>query len=220
MIKLKSLKIKNNTRLLFGVLIVLSLLFILAHPAIVSAQDATKKTAGEIFEGMENNIPMAGGAKIVAESDPLGTIVVHFGTAIIGGVIHLIAACTAAITVVAGYILKYATDPNFLSFMPYTSVTDNPVINAGWPITRGLSYAFIAIGIMIIGVATALRIEGYGAKKALPLLIIMAILVNFTPVICGVFVDASNLLMNFFLKDIEPSTFAKNQIALQQGIIS
>ncbi|MEA3292978.1 MAG: hypothetical protein U9P88_00665, partial [Patescibacteria group bacterium] len=63
-------------------------------------------------------------------------------------------------------------------------------------------------------------IEGYGAKKALPLLIIMAILVNFTPVICGVFVDASNLLMNFFLEDIEPSTFAKNQIALQKGIIS
>jgi hypothetical protein len=67
---------------------------------------------------------------------------------------------------------------------------------AGWRSTRDLGNMLIVLGFVIIGLATALRIKEYEAKKALLPLIISALLINFSGLICGIIIDASNLVMN------------------------
>ncbi len=65
--------------------------------------------------------------------------------------------------------------------------------------TRGLTNIIFVVALIAIGLGTALRIGDYQAKKALPMLIIIALLINFTPVILGFIIDASNIIMNFFV---------------------
>jgi len=79
------------------------------------------------------------------------------------------------------------------------AVTRNEFVQAGWTVVRDFSNMFFILIIVAIGIATALRIKQYEVKKTLPRLIGVAILINFSPVICGVVIDASNIIMNFFL---------------------
>lgn len=103
-----------------------------------------------------------------------------------------------AFVAIAANILNLVTSPNFIS-LPYTNPAGNPIIKMGWEITRDLANMGIVFALIVIGLATILRIETYQAKKTLPLLIIIALLINFTPVLLGIIVDASNILMNYFL---------------------
>jgi len=107
-------------------------------------------------------------------------------------------------------LLEWVTSPNFVS-LSYTNAgisstsTDpayNHIVGIGWGLMRDLANMGFVLALTVIGLATALRIREYDAKKALPLLIGMALLVNFSPVICGVMIDASNIVMSFFLEDL------------------
>ncbi len=98
----------------------------------------------------------------------------------------------------AGIILSWVISPDFINI----SFTNNPFVTAGWGIVRDFANMFFIIVLMVIGLATALRRKEYEAKKTLPLLIIIALLINFTPVICGFIIDASNIAMNFFLSEV------------------
>ena len=75
----------------------------------------------------------------------------------------------------------------------------NMVVDKGWKIIRNLVNMFIVLGFVIVAIATILGIQEYNAQKLLPLLIAIALLINFTPVICGLIIDASNITMNHFL---------------------
>ncbi len=70
---------------------------------------------------------------------------------------------------------------------------------AGWKSMRDLANMLVALGFVIIGIATALRIREYEAGKALMPLIIVAILINFSLLFCGLIIDASNVTMNGLL---------------------
>ena len=122
----------------------------------------------------------------------------YVGSWIIAGGLQVVLAVSSLIVGLAGMILSWVLSPYFMS-MPYTS---GGVVEIGWPIVRDFINMFFVLGLVVIGLATALRLKEYQAQKALPVLIIIAILINFTPVICGVIVDASNILMNFFLEEI------------------
>ncbi len=101
------------------------------------------------------------------------------------------------------YFLSIVTNPDFIS-LSFTRL-DNPVIAAGWTMTRDLANVGIILALVFIGLATILQLEGYRAKKVLPTLIAVALLINFTPVILGLVVDAANILMDFLLKDFTGS---------------
>lgn len=90
------------------------------------------------------------------------------------------------------------------------SYTNNTAVNIGWPIVRDLANMIIVLGFVIIGIATTLRIESYKAKKTLFPLIIAALLINFSLLICGVFIDASNITTKFFLKSDSAVDFYNN----------
>ncbi|MCK4473908.1 hypothetical protein KAU40_01455 [Candidatus Parcubacteria bacterium] len=138
-------------------------------------------------------IPLHFSHAFIAES-----IGMYVGSWIIAGGLQVVLAVSSLIVGLAGMILSWVLSPYFMS-MPYTS---GGVVEIGWPIVRDFINMFFVLGLVVIGLATALRLKEYQAQKALPVLIIIAILINFTPVICGVIVDASNILMNFFLEEI------------------
>lgn len=73
------------------------------------------------------------------------------------------------------------------------------IINIGWTFTRDFVNMFFILILVFIGLATILKLREYEAKKLLPKLILVALLINFTPVIVGFIVDAGNIFTNFLL---------------------
>jgi hypothetical protein len=112
--------------------------------------------------------------------------------------LQVLLAVSNVVVALAGLILNWVISPYFMS-MPYT---EGGIVDVGWPLVRDLVNMFFIVALVIIGLATALRIKEYQAQKALPRLIIIAILINFTPVICGLIMDAQNIFMNFFLEEM------------------
>lgn len=77
-------------------------------------------------------------------------------------------------------------------------------ITIGWGITRDVANIFFIFILLIIAIATILRLESYGAKQLLPKLIIVALLINFSLVIATTIVDSSNILALTFISRITP----------------
>lgn len=80
-------------------------------------------------------------------------------------------------------------NPNWLS----VSATNNPLVFSGWSFIAGLTNMFFILLFVFIALATILKIETFAAKKLLPKLLIVAILVNFSLVFVGIPVDISNI---------------------------
>jgi len=80
------------------------------------------------------------------------------------------------------------------------------VVKIGWGISRDFANMFFIVFMIIIAFATILRIEKYGIKQLLPKVIIIALLINFSMVICSVIIDFSNIGAHFFINDIKKYT--------------
>ncbi|MFH1536692.1 MAG: hypothetical protein ABID45_01750, partial [Patescibacteria group bacterium] len=73
-----------------------------------------------------------------------------------------------------------------------------PVVNA-WEVVLGLTNMFFVIILLVIAFGTVLNIEAYSWKKLLPTFVLVAILVNFSKTICGLAIDASQIIMLSFV---------------------
>ena len=113
---------------------------------------------------------------------------------------------SAAFAGIMGLILGWIISPDFISLsFTVTNPADpryNPFVAIGLSITKGFANMGFILFLVVIALATVLRIEEYKAKKTLLTLILIALLVNFSPVFCGIIIDFSNILMNFFLSAI------------------
>jgi len=81
----------------------------------------------------------------------------------------------------------------------YSDIINVPAVKQGWVIIRDLCNMFFVLIFLIIAFATILRIENYSAKRLLPKLIIMAILINFSKTIFGLLIDFSQIVMLTFV---------------------
>jgi len=115
-----------------------------------------------------------------------------------------ITAFAAAILAPSIFLLQWSIDPMFIRVPSYTS---GAIVDIGWPIVRDIANMGIVLALIIIGLATALRLEEYQIRKTLPALIIIALLINFTKVILGLIVDFTNILMYFFLDGLMGPSF-------------
>lgn len=84
----------------------------------------------------------------------------------------------------------------------FTNPANNSAIAIGWTLLRDLTNMLFILGLAYIGLATALNLGGFETKKTFANILLIALIINFTPVICGVIVDVSNILSNFFLGNI------------------
>jgi hypothetical protein len=134
------------------------------------------------------------------------SVLIKIAVLIFFGIPLLISALFVGIM---GLILGWIISPDFISL----KFTQNPFVDIGLSITRGFANMGFILFLVVIALATALRIEEYKAKKTLPTLIIIALLINFSPVFCGIIIDASNIVMNFFLNNITGLTGFVNIIS-------
>lgn len=102
---------------------------------------------------------------------------------------------TQIIISIAGFFLT-ATIKMIIAISKYNDFISEPAIKYAWTIVRDFCNMFFILILLVISFATILRIESYNMKKWLPRLIIMAILINFSLMFCGILIDISQI---FFL---------------------
>jgi hypothetical protein len=81
----------------------------------------------------------------------------------------------------------------------YNDFLGSNAVSYGWTLVRDLCNMFFIVILLIIAFASILRIESYNLKTWLPKLLIMAILINFSKLICGVFIDVAQVIMLTFV---------------------
>ncbi len=136
------------------------------------------------------------------------------GTYILFLIIKLAVNIAKFFTGLTGSLLNWVLSPNFISYS-YTNPGGpkaNPIIETGLGVTQGFVNMLLVLILVYIAIATILRLAGYETKKLLITFIIVALLVNFAPVICGLIVDASNIVMNFFIQDLKADAFGATMV--------
>lgn len=78
-----------------------------------------------------------------------------------------------------------------------------PAVGFGWKIVRDICNMFFVVIMLVIAFATVLRVEKYSYEKLLPKLIIMAVLINFSKMICGLIIDVSQVVMLTFVNSFK-----------------
>jgi hypothetical protein len=101
-----------------------------------------------------------------------------------------------------------------LGFTP----NDNIYVSIGWGIVRNIANAALVIGLVFIAINIILGKEENKAKKTLINFIIIALLINFTPVICGFIIDGCNILTSSFLTGGIDSSYANSITSIFNNI--
>lgn len=182
----KNGKIKHILPLIFLVALIFSFL---PYPAHAGFFDGIKNFFGDVWDGITH---AAGDAvKSTANFILSGLVTIIF---------TILAAIGVALMSLAEGLFTWVTSPGFIhwSGSNYTVYINNPVVNLGWGIVRDFTNLLFVMGLVIIGLTTIIGYKDYEAKKTLPLLIGVAILINFTPLICGIIIDGADIVMNFF----------------------
>ncbi|MCD6500676.1 hypothetical protein J7K42_01515 [bacterium] len=134
--------------------------------------------------------------------DLLGTAgkgALWFAQALLGLFLQFILLIAQGVLAIGIALLSGVINFTLSGAVSLTSPDKNEIIRVGWTLVRDFVNIGFILGLIYIGLATALRIAGFELKKVFPWFLIMALLINFTPVICGVVVDAANIVMKFFL---------------------
>jgi len=121
-----------------------------------------------------------------------------------GAVSSLVSWIILKINFVLGYLLTFIINI-LVNVAQYNGFISSPVVEKGWVIVRDLSNMFFILILLVIAFATILRLESYSWKKMLPKLLLMAVLINFSKTIAGLFIDFSQVIMLTFV-----SAFAQN----------
>jgi len=102
------------------------------------------------------------------------------------------------ITAVVGFFITVLIKI-LVSVAQFNHIIDVETVKNGWVIVRDLANMFFVLVLLVIAFATILRIESYNAKRLLPKLLIMAILINFSKMIFGLIIDFSQVIMLTFV---------------------
>ena len=127
------------------------------------------------------------------------TIGSYTASAITGTFLLVISTISLVFSTFADWFLRVTLSPEFIS-VPYT--TGNEFVSYGWSIVRDFVNMFFILILIIIGLSTSLQVETYRWQKTLPRLVAVALLINFTPVVLGVFIDGANMMMNYFVSSL------------------
>lgn len=87
---------------------------------------------------------------------------------------------------------------------------NQPFVQEAFDFTRGFVNMLFILILVFIGLATILRMQSYQFQRTLPLLIIIALLVNFSGVLVGFIADIGNILTNIFLNASEHAAYSTN----------
>lgn len=139
---------------------------------------------------------------IVVTTAVTGTIAAWFtGGSLVSGVgwylgIIFTALGSSLVQSTSGW-LTYTLSPSFTSTS--NSVTNDPIFQNAWTSVRDLTNMLIVLGFVAIGIATTLRIKEYEAKNTLFRIILVALLINFSGLLCSTMVQAGDTVTTALL---------------------
>jgi len=81
----------------------------------------------------------------------------------------------------------------------FNNITNLPMVELGWATVRDLANMFFIVVLLIIAYSTILKIQSYHYQKILVKLLIMAIMINFSKLICGFLIDFFQVIMLTFV---------------------
>lgn len=87
-----------------------------------------------------------------------------------------------------------------------TNYTSGAVFDGGWPVLRDIANMGLILVLVAIGIGTMLNLKTN--KKQLVTFFIIALLINFTPVITGVIIDFSNIIASILYASAQNASSA------------
>src|SRR3989344_988128 len=80
-------------------------------------------------------------------------------------------------------------------------IINSTVVQIGWGVTRDLANMLFIL--ILLGIALDyILFQSFGVKRALPTLIVVALLINFSLPIAGIFIDFANVFSDFFITKV------------------
>lgn len=104
---------------------------------------------------------------------------------------NIISAIATQIVILEGKFLSLIVDASVFTKMP--------VVITGWKIARDFANLFFIALLIYVAFGYILRINTKNNQKLLVNIIVMAVLINFSLMIGGIIIDASNVFFNYFI---------------------
>lgn len=101
----------------------------------------------------------------------------------------------------------------FIQLAKYNNYLDVPTVQLGWTMVRDVSNMFFVIVLLMISIGTILGLEQYQWNKTLVKLILAAVFINFSNLICGIFIDIAHVFTITFVNAVA-STAGGNLIQM------
>ena len=117
------------------------------------------------------------------------------------GVIGVVGWIAYGFAYVLGLLLTFLIN-TLVNVASFNKFIDVDTVKEGWKIVRDLCNMFFILILLVIAFATILRIESYNMKRWLPKLLIMAVLINFSRMICGLIIDFAQVIMLTFINGL------------------
>lgn len=137
--------------------------------------------AGPVWEGIK-----------VAFSGPIS-----IANAVIGSVLNLAVDIIGFVIIGLGGVLVNIA----FSFQHFVEM---PIVQIGWTVTRDLANMLFILIMLAVAFSTILQFQTYGFKKIIPKLVIVALTVNFSLLVCGIIIDFGNSITHFFIDSSTP----------------
>ena len=141
---------------------------------------------------------------VFAQTESPGSIALGFTAGVmnvLGGVagwfLSLVGFFAGLLFSIGGFLIDYAIQLNL-------DVLTSPIVEVGWLISRDITNLGLVAAVVIMAFATMLRSSSYGLKQVLFKVVAVALLINFSLTITGVFLDFSHVLTNYFVTKASP----------------
>ena len=90
----------------------------------------------------------------------------------------------------------------FLAIASFNSFVDSNVVMLGWTMVRDVANMFFVVVLLAIAFGTILGVEQYQWNKTLVKFILAAVFINFSNLICGIFIDFAHVFTITFVNAI------------------
>ena len=108
---------------------------------------------------------------------------------VLGAIVAFVRELASLTLTFMGPIMDMGISLNFK-----TNLDKVDIINVGWKLVRDLANMIFIFILLYVAIGTILQLASVNAKQTIPKIILAALLVNFSMLITGMFIDASNIL--------------------------
>jgi hypothetical protein len=96
----------------------------------------------------------------------------------------------------------------------YNGFVDSAAVSKGWVLVRDVCNMLFVVVLLVIAFGEILRLKSYQLKAMLPKVILAAVLVNFSKLICALIIDAAQVAMMTFVNGYQATAGANIVVGL------